>query len=172
MERLGKNFINQFGRLFMLEVAYNSDSLLSSEVDRQLGSGASVRCSLFNGYDLTTKEGVSKIWEVIAELKPVHIWICGPYSPLQRLNQRTPSQVEALEQKRAYALKEYLGGLQVARFGVKHGAQIHWELSERCEAWKLTPIVNFAQELQLQKVCRRHEPLTDLLGSSCARVGL
>ena len=147
--------LNHFGRLFMLEVACNPDSLLSSEVEKQLGSGASMRCSLFNGYDLTTKEGVSKICDVIAELKPVHIWIscdCGPYSPLQRLNQRTPSQVDALEKKRAYALKEYLGGIQVAKCGTQHGAQVHWELSERCEAWKLTPIVNLTQELRLQKV--------------------
>lgn len=143
------------GRLFLLEVACSPDSLLSSEVEKQFGPGSAMRCSLYNGYDLTTNEGISKIFKVIDELHPCHIWIscdCGPFSPLQRLNKKTPEQIQQLETKQEYAIKEYQGGVAVADHGKKRGSEIHWELSERCEAWKLPLIQSFLQDHQLQRV--------------------
>eukprot|EP00435_Cladocopium_sp_Y103_P018219 s2415_g4.t1 len=111
--------------------------------------------SIWNGYDLTKKEGVQKLKQLIATLRPCHVWIscdCGPYSPLQRLNQRSENQIAALEEKRAYARAEYKGGIEVAEFARLHGASIHWELSEKCEAWNLPLVSEFVQRQQLQKV--------------------
>eukprot|EP00435_Cladocopium_sp_Y103_P071048 s167_g36.t1 len=138
-----------------MEVACSETSLLSQEVQKQLGDSAAMRCSLYNGYDLTNAEGISKLKKMVSQCRPVHMWIscdCGPFSPLQRLNQRTPEQCRQLEEKRAYARKEYRGAIDVAMFAAGLGTQIHWELSERCEAWKLPEICQFLETLALQTV--------------------
>lgn len=148
------NQLIQEQRLFFLEIAC-SETSVSEEVNAQLGQNSSFRCAHWNGFDLTTSDGVSKIKQLIRERRPVHIWIscdCGPYSPLQRLNQRTEEQRQKLQEKREYALQEYLGAIEVAFYGRRHGCQIHWELSEKCEAWDLQRIQTMIHKLQLQKV--------------------
>eukprot|EP00435_Cladocopium_sp_Y103_P031789 s1589_g8.t1 len=77
---------------------------------------------------------------------------CGPYSPLQRLNRNNPNQIQALEEKQAYARAEYAGAIQVAKYAQKWGPFIHWELSGKCEAWNLPMIHDFDQQTHLQKV--------------------
>lgn len=145
----------QAQRLFLLEVACSERSVLTQEACRQLGEHAAQRCSIWNGYDLTKPEGVRKIKQLISTLKPCHVWIscdCGPYSPLQRLNQRSEEQTAALEAKREYARAEYLGGIEVAKYARQHGSAIHWELSEKCETWHLPMVSEFVQQQGLQKV--------------------
>ena len=142
-------------RIFLLEVACSETSILSQEAFKQLGSAAAQRCSLWNGYDLTTSEGRSKLKKLISQTRPVHVWIscdCGPYSPLQRLNQKTIEQKEALDKKRSYALQEYIGGIEIAEFAISRGSFVHWELSERCEAWSLPVIADFVERHQFRKV--------------------
>ena len=141
--------LKQTSRPLVLEVACEQDSRLSSEALKQLGAGAALRCSVWNGYDLTTKEGVQRLKDLISSSRPLNVWFscdCGPYSPLQRINQRTPEQQTKLQEKRAYADKQYQGGIQVARHARLCGAEIHWELSERCDAWKLPFIESFVQK--------------------------
>ena len=95
------------GRLFLLEVACSPDSLLSSEVEKQFGPGSAMRCSLYNGYDLTTNEGISKIFKVIDELHPCHIWIscdsktfsCPICDERKRVAPRRPATLEVIPQK-------------------------------------------------------------------------
>ena len=46
--------------------------------------GSALRCSIWNGYDLTSDSGVTKLKKLIREVRPVHIWVscdCGPYIP-------------------------------------------------------------------------------------------
>lgn len=143
------------GRIFLLEVACSETSVLSQEAFKQLGSDAAQRCSIWNGYDLTSSEGRSKLKKLISQTRPVHVWIscdCGPYSPLQRLNQKSIEQQKALEEKRSYALQEYLGGIEIAEYAMNRGSFVHWELSERCEAWKLPAISEFVDRHQFRKV--------------------
>eukprot|EP00435_Cladocopium_sp_Y103_P052568 s378_g16.t1 len=145
----------QAQRLFLLEIACSERSVLTQEACRQLGEHAAQRCSIWNGYDLTKPEGIQKLKHLIQTLKPCHVWIscdCGPYSPLQRLNRRNDEQIAALEAKQAYARTEYQGGIEVADFARQHGAAIHWELSEKCEAWNLPMVTDFVQRHGLQKV--------------------
>ena len=69
---------------------------------------------------------------------------CGPYSPMQRLNQKTPQQVQTLEEKRRHARDQYEGVLECAIEANSLGLCFLIELSERCEAWKQ----EWVQELQ------------------------
>ena len=141
-------------RLILMEVACSPDSLLSQEVDRVYGDGSSQRCSIWNGYDLTTVEGVAACKRLIDAERPCHIWIsceCGPFSPLQRINQRSPEQISQLQSKRKNAIAQYLGGIEVAKYGRSKGSDIHFELSEKCEVWKLPEIMEFVEAQSLTK---------------------
>ena len=142
-------------RTFLIEVACSKDSLLSAEVQKRLGPDAAIRCSHENGYDLTSRDGVRRLCSLVASQRPLHVWIsceCGPYSPFQRINQRTPEQCNRLEEKRRQARQQYDGGIQVAKFAKLCGAHVHFELSERCEAWKLPSIEKFVKDLSLKRV--------------------
>ena len=128
---------------------------MSAEVQRQYGESAAIRCSHENGYDLTTRDGVRRLCALVSSHRPRHVWIscdCGPYSPFQRINRRTPEQCDRLEEKRKAARLQYDGGIQVAKFARLCGAEIHFELSERCEAWKLPAIEKFVRDSKLREV--------------------
>ena len=138
-----------------MEVACEPDSLIGQEATKQLGADAAIRCSLYNGFDLTVPQGVKRVKAMITEKRPLNVWIacdCGPYSPMRRINRRSPEQIERLKEKRAYAEAQYRGGVEVARHAQLCGAQVHFELAERCEAWDLEFIQQFVQECGLHKV--------------------
>ena len=101
------------GRLELLEIACSETSILTAEMRRLTGrEDAAERLSLWNGCDLSTNEGIRKAVQVIDLKRPRNVWlspVCGPYSLMQNANQRTPEQVEALQEKRRHALKQYVG---------------------------------------------------------------
>ena len=82
-------------RLFLLEVACSTDSLLTQEA---LEKGMlAERASLFNGHDLTTPEGLWKTLDLIRMKRPRNIWIsteCGHHSELQPENGTTKERPE------------------------------------------------------------------------------
>ena len=106
-------------RPVLLEVACESTSMLSSEVQKRMGSEtAAVRASLWNGHDLSTTAGVRLTLNQVRLQRPQHVWLsppCGPFSPLQNTNQRTESQREALHQKRQEAIRMYVGAACIVR---------------------------------------------------------
>ena len=128
-------------RVELMEVACEPDSLLASAVQARTGrSDAACRSSLWCGHDLATSAGLSRVLEQIRALRPKQVWIsppCGPYSPLQNVNQRTPAQVQDLKHKRAIAQRIYGSTLEIAKVCIQLGIHITVELSERCEAWRL-----------------------------------
>lgn len=72
-EAFGSLVANQ--RLKLLEVAFSPESCLTAAVNRASKSELSAkRCSLFNGYDLSTNDGI-KVFREIDELKPEHVWL-------------------------------------------------------------------------------------------------
>ena len=145
----------QKGRPLLMELACYEDSVLSREVIRRFGPGSAIRCGLFNGVDLETAKGVQLAEDLVQKHRPSNVWIscdCSPFCPLQRLNRGTPERAAALEAKRARALKQYKGAQEVAVFATTLGSQIHWELAERCEAWKLPLLESFVAKLGLEKV--------------------
>ncbi|CAE7500597.1 RE1, partial [Symbiodinium sp. CCMP2456] len=65
-----------------------------------------------------------------------HVWIappCGPFSPLQSINQRTPSQIQDLKAKRANALRIYESTLEIVKVCIQLGVHVTVELAERTQ---------------------------------------
>lgn len=97
--------------------------------------------------DIETKSGRKLIKQTLREKRPGVTWFspeCGPYSPMQRLNQRNLKQKEALEIKRQHARAQYEGVLECAIVAHQLGLCFVIELSEKCEAWKQS----WVQELE------------------------
>ena len=91
--------------------------------------------------------------ELIRQHRPIHLWMsctCGPFCPLQRLNRHNEHQI--LETKQQQARLQHKGAMEVARYAKRHGTQVHWEFSERAEAWQLPEVQQFLEELRLEKV--------------------
>ena len=145
-------------RPLLMEVCCTPESILSEVVQKLEGhSGAAVRCSLFNGCDLSQGSGVKLVLERIRLERPRNVWIsppCDPFSPLQHLNSRTEEQRRELEEKRQHAQKVYVGASVIFRFCVEQGIHCTWEWAERCEAWRL-PIMQ-----KLRKSYSLHEAVT------------
>jgi len=111
-------------RPLLLEVACSEQSILGQEVQSRFGENQHLRCSIWNGCDLTKPSGVEACKSVIRSERPRNIWIscdCGPFSPLQHVNQRNEQQAQNLEEKRRYAIQQYRGAIQVAKYGRKFG---------------------------------------------------
>ena len=146
------------GRPLLMELACYPNSLLSEEVERRFGKGAAIRVSEWNGGNLEVPSGVHFAKQMLRKHRPVHLWIsceCSPYCPLQRLNQRNEFQRQCLEEKRSKARNQYSGASDVAIEAAKLGIQVHWELSERCEAWQLEVITQLIAKLEMKK-CTCH----------------
>ena len=143
------------GRPLLMEVGCYEDSVLSREVISRFGENSALRCGLFNGCDLESAAGLKLIKSLVQRHRPIHVWFscdCSPYCPLQRLNRNTPEQIRALEQKQAKARLQYQGAQEVALFAAHLDSQIHWELAERCGAWKLPLMQEFLRKMQLDRV--------------------
>ena len=152
-----------------MELACYPNSILSEEVERRFGKGSAIRCSDWNGCDLETEKGVSLAISILPKQKPMHLWIaceCSPFCPLQRLNRGTPEKAAALEEKQRRARKQYGGAFRVAKAAKKIGTQVHWELSERCEAWKLPLIEDVVWTLGLRRAPTRDVVLVCVLWTS------
>lgn len=128
--------------VILVEVACSPESKLSQEVQRSTGrENAAVRCSHWNGCDLGTGDGVKLTISQINRSRPRHVYIspeCGPYSPIQNMNQKT-------EEKRRLVLKQYVGASCVYRHCVQQGIHVTWEWSEKCQGWRL-PLMQKLQE--------------------------
>ncbi len=129
--------VKDANRLFLVELACSPDSALTNEA---LAKGMTAeRCSIWNGYDLTTGEGVRKAVKFVEDKKPQYLWIaaeCGPFSPIQNCNQKTEKQRLELQEKQRNARKQHVGGLVVAYAAARLGTVVCWEWSRRCRAWK------------------------------------
>ena len=141
------------GRLKLLEVACSHDSILTETMQRITKNEMSARrCSLFNGFDLSTDAGVRKVIHEIDKGNPEHVWlspVCGPYSVMQQINQRTPEQCEALQEKRRHALKQYVGCALIYTYCIQKGIHATWEWSQSCQGWRL-PF--------MQRLVQKHNP--------------
>ena len=142
-------------KTWLVEVACSPESRLSAEVQRQAGyESVAVRCSHWNGCDLSSHEGVKQINQLLETLRPEHCWIspeCGPYSPLQAINQRSEAQAATLETKRRAALKQYVGASIVFQYCMQRGIHCTWEWAQRCQGWRL-PL--------MQNIMKRYVPYT------------
>ena len=135
-----------------MEVACSSDSVLSSDIHNRAGyREAAIRCSHWNGCDLSSSAGVKLILQQIDQYHPKHIWIsteCGPFSPMQNLNQRTDSQREELAEKRRSVMKQYVGAACVWHYATQKGIHVSWEWAQKCQAWRLPLIQQLIHKYQ------------------------
>ena len=124
-------------RPILMEVACEPQSLLSQAVQSQTGDpNSAARCSLWN---LSTGVGVRLVIDRIRQERPQNVWIatpCGPFSPLQHTNQRTPEQCEDLRKKRQEPMKIYVGASCVVHVCMQLGIHCIWEWAERSDAWR------------------------------------
>ena len=157
------------GRTRLLEIACSEDSILTNTMRSLTKCDESAqRCSLWNGCDLGTNSGIHRIIQHIDELNPEHVWmspICGPYSIMQNVNQRTIAQQEDLAEKRKVALKQYVGCSIIYHYCVDKGIHVTWEWSQSCQAWRLpllqTIVKRFNPYFSVVRGCR-----VDLKGPS------
>ena len=142
----------------LLEVGGSQGSVLGKEVERICGEGSVVQASFWNGGDLDTVEGRGYIKRLIKELSPRFVWIYGDskaYSPLQKMNQRSPQQVVSLQAKREAADRGYEGVVDILRAARSHGATCVLEMAEACEAWNHSWYSSVEDECKLYKgICQ------------------
>ena len=142
-------------RPLLVELACYPNSILSTEVERRFGQGSAFRLSDWNGANLETQAGVELAKRKIRQLRPVHLWIscdCAPFCPLQAINRRNPEQAARLDDKQEKAKIQYRGAIEVAEAAWKVGTEVHWELSQRCQAWHLDFLQDYEQRHGLKRV--------------------
>ena len=137
-------------RIRLLEVCCSPASGLTETMQRKAGPDSAFRMSSWNGFDLSTPQGVAAARAKRAELRPTDLWVstpCGPWSSLQQFNQKTPEQCEALQQKRMKSLKIIKGALLLVKDQMEDGGDFHWEWPKDCAAYKLPTVVQSMDEL-------------------------
>ena len=71
--------------------------------------------------------------ERVRHERPALVWLsppCGPYSPLQQVNQRSASQKKELEEKRKVAMRIYVSCACVFHECVQLGVHVAWEFGK------------------------------------------
>lgn len=148
-----ENVVHSDKQVLLMEVACSPDSRLAHFAQQSAGrENAALRCSHWNGCDLGTGAGVHMIISQINRHRPKHVYIspeCGPYSPIQNLNQKTPQQKQELEEKRRAVLKQYVGARCVYEHCIQQGIHVTWEWSEKCQGWRLPLIQTLQNKYQL-----------------------
>eukprot|EP00435_Cladocopium_sp_Y103_P053704 s442_g17.t1 len=161
------------GRPLLFEIACSPESRLSTCMQQMCGNPEKVRrFAYWNGFDLSKNAGVRAIMGHIERDRPLHVWLsleCGPFSPMQNINQRTEAQREDLKLKRAECMRQYIGGLLIYTFCHQLGIACTWEWSEKCNAWRLPMVQRVFNKIRprfvVTKGCRvgLADPKTKLL---------
>ena len=139
-------------RSMLLEVACSPNSVLTTTMQELTKNpNGAHRCSLWNGCDLGTGKGVKTVLDTIDMVQLLFVWlspVCGPYSIMQNINQRSEAQRAELSEKRREALKQYVGCAIIYRYCCQRGIHVGWEWSQTCTAWRLPLIEKLKQEYQ------------------------
>ena len=148
------NDLSRQSDVLLAELCCSTTSLLSSTCHQLFGQHSAIRMSDWNGCDMSTSEGTKFACHMLSRCKPVVLWVsseCGPYSPLQNINQRTEQQREQLHVKRERESDRdmYRNCMTVARKAHSLGIAVVWEWSQRCMAWSLPEYLAFAEELKM-----------------------
>ena len=113
-----------FKRKRLMEVCCSPMAILSSTMDKITESESSVRCSHWNGCDLSMKNGFENARTLRHQHHPTDMWIsveCGPWSQMRNVNQRTPEQCQNLEKKRSESMKVIKNAFILAADQVRDG---------------------------------------------------
>ena len=114
--------------VLLLEVYAGTHSPLVEAVQK-LGHKA-VRFSRMDG-DLSTPEGRRKLWQVVDECQPEHIWVapeCGPWSGWSHLNQQKSLELfDKITKDQANQLQHIRLCAQLCRYQVSRKRHFHLE---------------------------------------------
>ena len=101
--------------------------------------------------DTTLRRPLAKTLE---QERPRHLWFslrcgscCTPV-PTSTTNRRPQKQTE--REKRRRLQQEYKGALELARWQIGLGGDVHWEWPDQCAAWNLDFIQKGMRELCLK----------------------
>ena len=145
-----------FGKVVLVEIGASEQSRLVTECERVFGKGSAVHVSSWNGGDLETPEGRKYVRRLIEETCPQVVWFSPdttPYSPAQKLNQRTPDQVLKVQAKRDRVNKQYEGLVEVFRAAHQSGHMCVLEMSDACEVWGQRWIQDLQKDFELYEGC-------------------
>ena len=136
-----------------MEVCCSPTSVLTSTIQSMTGQTSSAsRCSHWNCGDLGYGKGLKLVLQRLEVENPSHVWLsppCGPFSPLQNVNSRTPEQRAELEKKRAEAMRIYVSCCVIVHMCMQKGIHVTFEMSERCQAWRLPLLQNLQTKYSL-----------------------
>ena len=136
----------QLRRPILYEIACGPDSVMSAKmIQLTKRDDAARRFSFWNGYDVSSSQGVRSVLASIDKEKPSHVWLsleCGPFSKMQQVNQRNEKQTQELKQKRENCMRAYVGGLIIYIHCVQTGIPVTWEWAETSDAWRLPMVQN------------------------------
>ena len=127
--------------LDLLEVCCGPDSSLTNMVVEQ--GGKAMRLGLHNGYDLSTQAGLQKALRVVFVHKPRWIWFsppCGPTSPIQHLNERTPEMQERSRKRKRKSKAIATNCTVLAKEQHACGRRFGWEWPRVNEAWQFPAV--------------------------------
>ena len=123
-------------RCNLLEVCCAPDSRLTEKV-RSKG-GTAFRVGFENDMDLSTVRGFERAQQFAEQLQPEWMWLslpCGPNSPIQNMNQKSPEQIRSLRKKKLNSKKIIRNGVKLAQDQLNRGGHVVWEWPRTNFGW-------------------------------------
>ena len=136
-------------KLDLMELCCEKESLLSHHMIKS--GGTAFRAGLHNGFDLMTEHGTQMAINAVNRLKPRLLWVsfpCGPTSPIQALNERTPEGLKKSRERIRRSKKLVRNGIKVMNAQILAGGQIVQEWPRHNRAWFFPEICDFWQAMQ------------------------
>jgi len=149
-------YLSRQGRLDLLEVCTPPDSGLGAEVEK-LG-GNVYRAGIHTGHDLSTNGGLRRLMLVAKARKPRRMVAsppCGPFCPLQRLNQRNAQQITNLAEKRRKGRRVWQNIKRLFEFLATEvpDCECEFEQPRDSDSWRETAARDLRQQLFETSIC-------------------
>ena len=138
----------------LLEVCCGEESSLTATVLSR--GGKAFRIGLGNNMDLSTSIGLERASEFASIVKPRWMWFstpCGPTSPIQNINMRTPQQIRDLNKKVRKSKKIVKGSRRLVEEQIHRGGHIGWEWPYPNKAWEFHDVKEMMKDLSEKGQC-------------------
>ena len=142
----------------VLEVGDFDGVSVGDECEQLFGKGSALRLSSWNGGDIESLAGRASVIKVIDEVRPQCVWFrpsVSAFSPVQKLNQRTPEQILKLQAKQEQAKRQCEGLAEVFRATAARGITGVIEMPESSETWHQQWYIQLSKDLGLYEGCVR-----------------
>ena len=99
-------------KLKVLEVGGSESSGLVHECEKHFGTGSAMWLSDWNGGDLESSRGQEFVLNAIKDHMPLCVWFrpdTSPFSPIQKMNQKSPEQAQRPQAKQTQAMRQCEG---------------------------------------------------------------